>query len=371
MKEYKLLSEYKLGNAILQNRVVMSPMTRSRSIGNIPSDLVADYYGQRSDAGLIITEGTSPSPNGLGYSRIPGIFSNAQIEGWKKVTAAVHKGGAKIFLQVMHTGRIGHPYNLPEGARIIAPSALKAPGHMRTDQAGDQEFPVPEEMSQRDIQEAKQEYVSGAVNAIEAGFDGIELHSANGYLPEQFISPVTNIRTDGYGGSIENRCRFVLEVSEDVSSAIGTDRTGIRLSPYGVGGGMQYYPEIDAAYSYLAGQLFKLNIAYIHTVDHSWIGAPPLSDGIKNIIRKLFKNTLILSGGYSLERAETDLQNNRGDLIAFGRPFISNPDLVRRFRKNLPLAPNPDPTYFYTQSEKGYTDYPTWSEKPQETKTTG
>jgi N-ethylmaleimide reductase len=263
----------------------------------------------------------------------------------------------------MHTGRIGHPYNLPEGTRIIAPSALKAPGHMRTDQAGDQEFPVPEEMSQYDIQEAKQEYVNGAVNALEAGFDGIELHSANGYLLEQFISPVTNIRTDEYGGSIENRCRFVLEVAEAVSSAIGTDKTGIRISPYGVGGGMTYYPEIDAAYSCLTRQLHKLNIAYIHIIDHSWRGAPPVPDEIKKTIRKLFKKTVILSGGYSLERAETDLQNNHGDLIAFGRPFISNPDLVRRFRKNWSLAPNPDPTYFYTPGEKGYTDYPTWSEQ--------
>ncbi len=360
MKEYKLLSKYSIGDIRLQNRVVMSPMTRSRCTGNIPNDLVAEYYGQRSGAGLIITEGTSPSPNGLGYARIPGIFSKAQVEGWKKVTEAVHTGGARIFLQIMHTGRIAHQYNLPEGARIIAPSAVRAPGQMRTDKANAQDFPVPEEMSGDDIKSTEQEYVNGALNAIEAGFDGIELHSANGYLPEQFISPVTNKREDDFGGSVENRCRFVLGVSEAVSSAIGKEKTGIRISPYGVGGGMEYYPEIYATYSYLTEQLNRLGISYIHIVDHSSRGAPPVPAEIKNMIRKIFRNTLILSGGYDLERAEADLQNNLGDLIAFGRPFISNPDLVSRFRNRWPLAPNPEPGYFYTPGEKGYTDYPVY-----------
>lgn len=350
-----------MGEILLQNRVVMSPMTRSRCIGNVPDDLVAEYYGQRSDAGLIITEGTSPSPNGLGYARIPGIFSKAQVEGWKRVTVTVHRGGARIFLQIMHTGRISHPFNLPEGARIIAPSAVKAPGQMRTDKAGAQDFPVPGEMNGSDIDSAKQEYVKGSLNAVEACFDGIELHSANGYLLEQFISPVTNKRTDEYGGSVENRCRFVIDVAEGVSSAIGKERTGIRISPYGVGGGMEYYPEIDATYSYLAEQLNRLGIAYIHIVDHSSRGAPPVPAEIKNTIRKIFRNTLILSGGYDLERAEADLQNNLGDLIAFGRPFISNPDLVRRFRNNWPLAPVPGPEYFYTPGKKGYTDYTVYS----------
>jgi N-ethylmaleimide reductase len=356
--DYKLFSKYKLGNASLQNRVVMSPMTRSRAIGNIPNDLMAKYYGQRSSAGLIITEGTSPSPNGLGYSRIPGIFSKAQVEGWKKVTVEAHKGGAKIFIQLMNTGRIGHQLNLPAGAKVLAPSAVKAAGQMWTDQQQMQDFPVPAEMTASDIAEAKKEFVAAALNAIEAGFDGVELHGANGYLLEQFLSPYSNIRTDNYGGSIENRSRFVLEVSEGVSSVIGKERTGIRLSPYGVASDMKPYPEIDATYKYLAGELNRIGIQYIHIVDHSAMGSPVVPAEIKNAIRKLFKNTIILSGGYDLDRAEADLQNGNGDLIAFGRPFINNPDLVERFRNENTLSSDLKFDLFYTPGPNGYTDYP-------------
>jgi N-ethylmaleimide reductase len=354
----KLFSKYKLGNASLQNRVVMSPMTRSRALGNIPNDLMVEYYGQRSSAGLIITEGTSPSPNGLGYSRIPGIFSKEQVEGWKKVTAAAHIGGAEIFVQLMHTGRIGHQLNLPAGAKVLAPSAVKAAGQMWTDQKQMQDYPVPTEMTASDITEAKKEYVTAALNAIEAGFDGVELHGANGYLLEQFLSPISNIRTDNYGGSIENRSRFVLEIAEAVSLVTGKERTGIRLSPYGVSSDMHHYPEIDATYKYLAVELNRIGIEYIHIVDHSAIGAPAIPAEIKSTIRKLFKNTLILSGGYDQERAEADLQNGNGDLIAFGRPFINNPDLVERFRNEWPLSSDLKFDLFYTPGPKGYTDYP-------------
>ncbi len=360
--DYKLFSKYKLGNASLQNRVVMSPMTRSRAIGNIPNDLMAEYYGQRSSAGLIITEGTSPSPNGLGYSRIPGIFSKAQVEGWKKVTTDAHKGGAKIFVQLMHTGRIGHQLNLPHGAKVLAPSALKAAGQIWTDQQQLQDYPVPAEMTASDITHAKNEFATAALNAIEAGFDGVELHSANGYLLEQFLSPISNIRTDNYGGSIENRSRFVLEVAEAVSSVIGKERTGIRISPYGVSSDMKPYPEIDATYKYLAGELNRIGIEYIHIVDHSAMGAPVVPAEIKSAVRKLFKNTLILSGGYGLERAEADLQNGQGDLIAFGRPFINNPDLVERLRNEWPLSSDLKFDLFYTPGPKGYTDYPSCKE---------
>jgi N-ethylmaleimide reductase len=335
-------------------------MTRSRAAGNIPNDIMSEYYGQRSSAGLIITEGTSPSPNGLGYSRIPGMFSKAQVEGWKKVTASAHKGGAKMFLQLMHTGRIGHQLNLPDGAKVLAPSAVKAAGQIWTDQQQMQDYPVPAEMTSDDIAQTKIEYVTAACNAIEAGFDGVELHSANGYLLEQFLSPVSNRRTDNYGGSIENRCRFVLEVAEAVSSSIGKDKTGIRLSPYGVASDMPHYSEIDATYKYLAGELDRIGIVYIHLVDHSPMGAPPVPAEIKIAVRKLFKNTLILSGGYDLERAESDLQNGNADLIAFGRPFINNPDLVERFRNEWSLSPDLNFDLFYTPGPKGYTDYPSY-----------
>ncbi len=358
MMDYKLFSKYKLGSTSLQNRVVMAPMTRSRATGNIPNDIMAEYYGQRSSAGLIITEGTSPSPNGLGYSRIPGIFSKAQVEGWKMVTAAAHKGGAKIFIQLMHTGRIGHQLNLPEGAKVLAPSAVKAAGQIWTDQQQLQDYPVPVVMNVNDLTQAKNEFVTAARNAIEAGFDGVELHAANGYLLEQFLSPVSNKRTDNYGGSIENRSRFVLEAAEFVSSAIGKEKTGIRLSPYGVASDMPHYPEIDATYKYLAGEINRIGITYIHLVDHSLMGAPAVPAEIKSAVRKLFKNTLILSGGYDFDRAETDLQNGKGDLIAFGRPFINNPDLVERFKNEWPLSSDLYFDLFYTPGPKGYTDYP-------------
>jgi N-ethylmaleimide reductase len=356
--DYKLFSKYKLGSTSLQNRVVMSPMTRSRAMGNIPNDLMVDYYGQRSGAGLIITEGTSPSPNGLGYSRIPGIFSNVQVEGWKKVTAAAHKGGAKIFIQLMHTGRIGHQLNLPEGAKVLAPSAVKAAGQIWTDQQQLKDYPVPAEMTANDIEEAKDEFVTAAKNAIKAGFDGVELHGANGYLLEQFLSPVSNKRTDSYGGSIENRSRFVLEVAEAVSDAIGKDKAGIRLSPYGVASDMPHYPEINATYKYLAGELNKINLAYIHLVDHSSMGAPVVTAEIKSAVRNLFRNTLILSGGYNFEKAEADLLNGKCDLVAFGRPFINNPDLVERLKNEWTLSSDLKFDLFYTPGPDGYTDYP-------------
>lgn len=346
----------------MENRIVMSPMTRSRAIGNVPNDLMAEYYGQRSGAGLIITEGTSPSPNGLGYSRIPGIFNKPQVEGWKKITSSVHKHGGRIFMQLMHTGRIGHVLNLPEGGKIIAPSAVKAKGQMWTDQRQMQDYPIPEEMTTDDISQTKKEYVDASKNAIEAGFDGVELHGANGYMLEQFLSPVSNIRSDIYGGSIGNRCRFVLEVAAGVSEVIETGRTGIRFSPYGIGGSMSYYPEIDATYKYLAEHLSDIDLAYIHIVDHSSMGSPAVPMEVKKMIRSSFKNSIILSGGYNLERAEADLNNELGDLVAFGRPFINNPDFVERLRNRWPLSKNPDKKLFYTPGEKGYTDYPVYQE---------
>lgn len=358
MKEQIIFSPLQLGSLQLANRIAMAPMTRCRAIGNIPNDLMAEYYQQRNAAGLLITEGTSPAPEGLGYARIPGIFSEEQVAGWKKVTDAAHAGGAKISIQLMHTGRISHPYNMPEGTRVLAPSAVKPKGQMWTDSAMMQDFPEPEAMTAEDLERTKQAYVHAARNAMAAGFDFVELHGANGYLLEQFLSPFSNIRTDQYGGSIENRCRFVLETAEAVANAIGRERTGIRLSPYGVASDMPHYPEIEATYDYLSRSLNTLGIGYIHLVDHSAMGAPVVPDRIRELIRKNFNQTLILSGGYTLERAESDLAAHKADLIAFGRPFINNPDLVNRFRNELPLNQDLKTDLFYAAGPEGYTDYP-------------
>lgn len=364
MQEYKLFEPLQIGNTTLRNRMVMAPMTRCRAIGNIPNDLMAKYYEQRSAAGLIITEGTSPSPNGLGYARIPGMYSAEQTAGWEKTTDAVHGSGGKIFVQLMHTGRISHPLNMPEGAVIMAPSAIKAAGQMWTDAKQLQDFLIPEEMTTDDILHTKSEYVAAANNAITAAFDGVELHGANGYLLEQFISPVSNVRTDGYGGSIENRCRFVIEVVTAVAAAIGKENTGIRLSPYGVASDMPHYPEIDATYDYLSTQLNDIGIAYIHIVDHGTMGSPEVPVEIKKLIGKNFTNSIILCGGYNKEKAETDLDSGLANLTAFGRPFINNPDLVARLTNNWPLSKNLDVDLFYTADYKGYTDYPVYQEPP-------
>jgi N-ethylmaleimide reductase len=352
-----LYSPAKLGPLTLQNRLVMSPMTRSRAPGNVPNELMAQYYGQRSSAGLIITEGTSPSPNGLGYVRIPGIFSADQVAGWRLVTEAVHAKGAKIFIQFMHCGRVAHPDNLPPGARVVAPSAIAAKAQMFTD-GGMKPLPTPEAMTDADLKTTLAEFVTAAKNAVAAGFDGVELHGANGYLLEQFIRPTSNQRTDRYGGAIENRARFVLEVADATIAAIGKDKVGIRLSPFGVFNDMPLHPELEAEYGYLAEKLNAAGLVYVHLVDHSAGGAPPVPDSIKATFRKVFKRTLILSGGYDAERAESDLAAGRGDLVGVGKPFLANPDLVKRWTQGANLN-TPDPTTFYSPGPKGYIDYPT------------
>ncbi|NTW52686.1 MAG: alkene reductase [Chlorobiaceae bacterium] len=357
-----LFSEAAIGELTLQNHLVMAPMTRNRATGNVPNELMAEYYGQRASAGLIITEGTSPSPNGLAYPRIPGIFSRQQIEGWKLSTAAAHAKNAKIFIQLMHGGRIGHPLNLPAGARLLAPSALAAAGDIYTDAEGMKQQVIPQEMTETDLKAAVEEFAQAAKNSIEAGFDGIELHSANGYLLEQFIRPNSNQRTDRYGGTIENRARFVLEVADAVISAVGRERVGIRLSPYGIFNDMPLYPGMDADYRYLARQIDLRGLLYIHLVDHSAMGAPEVPASIKEMFRKEFKGTLILSGGYDVARAESDLAAGKGDLIAVGRQFIANPDLVLRWQSGAVLN-EPDMDTFYATGPKGYTDYPALCEQ--------
>jgi N-ethylmaleimide reductase len=352
-----LYSKASLGPLALQNHLVMCPLTRSRAIDNVPNDLMAEYYAQRASVGLIITEGTSPSPNGLGYPRIPGIYSQEQVHGWKRVVDGVHAKGAKIFSQLMHCGRIVHQLNLPTGARALAPSAIAAAGEMYTDAQGMKPFPTPQAMTEADIKTAIEEFAQSATNAMQAGFDGVELHGANGYLLEQFIRPTSNRRTDGYGGSIEKRARFALETAEAVIRAIGKEKVGIRLSPFGVFNDMPDYPEQEADYEYLAQQLNQRQLLYVHLVDHSSMGAPPVPTTIKQKFRELFKGSLILSGGYDAARAEKDLADGRCDLIAVGRPILANPDLIARWQTGAALNA-PDMNTFYTSGPQGYTDYP-------------
>jgi N-ethylmaleimide reductase len=340
------------------NRAVMAPMTRSRAVdANTPNALMAEYYGQRATAGLIITEGTSPSPNGLGYARIPGLFNAAQAAGWKAVTEAVHAKGGKIFVQLMHTGRVSHAANLPPGAEVIGPTATACPGEMYTDSNGPQPHSTPRAMTTADIAHAVEEYARSAQLAIEAGFDGVELHAANGYLIEQYLNANVNQRTDAYGGSIEGRNRFALEVARATVAAIGADRVGIRLSPHGVFNSTGAYADVDAQYLALTQELSTLGLLYLHLLDHSAMGAPPVPAELKAGLRAAFDGLFVLAGGFDRAGAEAALEAGHADLIAFARPFLANPDLVGRMRAAAPLNAI-DMATFYTPGPKGYTDYP-------------
>ena len=360
-------SPAKLGNLTLTNHIVMAPMTRSRALGNVPNELMAEYYRQRATAGLIITEGTSPSADGLGYARIPGLFNEEQTTNWQRITETVHHHGGHIFVQLMHAGRVFHPLNLPEGAEGIAPSAVAAKGQMWTDQQQMQDQPTPRALELAEIAKVRDEYVHSAKLALEAGFDGVELHGANGYLLEQFLNPASNQRTDEYGGSIENRARFLLEVVRAVVEAIGAERTGIRLSPWGVFNDQPNYPEINETYAYLAGELQKIGLVYLHLVDHQSMGAPAVPAEVVPLIRAKFSNTLILSGGYTTVAQIDAALAGPADLVAIGRPFISNPDLVERLEKGQSLAESDQATYYAPGPNgfaDGYTDYPTADGQP-------
>jgi N-ethylmaleimide reductase len=352
-----LFSPYRLGRIELKNRVVMAPMTRNRSVGNVPTEIEATYFAQRSEAGLIITGGVSPSPNGLGYARISGLFAPEQVAAFRRVTDAVHRAGSHIFVQLMHTGRVGHPANLPPGARVLGPSALAAPDAVFTDAAGPQPPPEPEAMTERDVEAALGEHERAAELAVEAGFDGVELHGANGYLIDQFLNAASNRRADRWGGGPEGRARFAVEAVARVSAKVGPDRVGIRLSPYGVFNGMQPDERHDELYEHLASRLNDLGVAYVHLVDQSSLGAPPAKGDVGRSVRGRFRGALVLSGGYDRARAEHDLAAGSGDLIAFGRPFIANPRLISKLKRGAPLAA-PDAATFYTPGEAGYTDYP-------------
>ncbi len=339
----------------LQNRIAMAPMTRSRAPGNIPNDLMRDYYAQRSSAGLIISEGTSPSPDGLGYARIPGLFTDEQGAAWGRIAAAVHAGGAKFVVQLMHTGRVSHPANLPEGQVMIGPSAVAATGQMWTDSQGMQDQPAPKAMDAADIARVRADFVHAAKLAIANGLDGVELHAANGYLLGQFLNPRSNVRDDEYGGSPANRRRFVLEVVDAVIAAIGRDRVGIRVSPFNPFNDLEAnYAGEEDEYLGLIAELAKRRIGYVHLI--ATPGAVPAS--VVRKTRVAYDGLLIVAGDYDRARADTDLAAGLADVIAFGRPFIGNPDLPRRLQEGAPLA-GFDPNALYTPDAKGYSDYPT------------
>ena len=289
----------------LANHMVMAPLTRSRATpDHLPNALMATYYGQRASAGLIIAEGTSPSPNGLGYPRIPGLFNSAQTSAWKASTSEVHAKGGKIFVQLMHCGRVSHIDNLPAGAQVLGPGTVVCPGEMYTDSQGMQPHSAPRAMTLIDIDHAVKEYASSAKLALEAGFDGVELHAANGYLIEQFLNPIVNLRTDAYGGSIEARNRFALDIVLATISAIGRDRVGIRLSPYGIFNGTGQFPKVEPQYLALAKALSAKGLLYIHLVDHSAMGAPPVPADFKAKLRAAFDGLFILCGGFDKTSAE-------------------------------------------------------------------
>lgn len=346
-----LFSPYRLGRLTLPQRIVMAPMTRSRALGGVPSELMAEYYAQRASAGLIVTEGIAPSPNGLGYARIPGLFSPEQVAGWNRVTQRVHAAGGRIFAQLMHTGRIAHEANLPPGGRVVAPSAVRAAGTMYTDALGPQPLPEPAALTTEEVRATRQEFVRAALNAIDSGFDGVELHGANGYLLEQFLHPATNPRTDAYGGSLERRNRFVVEVAEAVAEAIGPERVGIRLSPFSTFNDLPERSEVTEQYTALARSLQGL--LYLHLVRN------PHSDfdATWSALRAAFDGPLMVNGGFDRDSAEAVLAQGRADLVSFGKPFIANPDLVERWLGDVPLA-TPDPATFYTPGPEGYVDYP-------------
>ncbi len=358
MTEHNLFESFSMGKLTLSNRLVMNPMTRCRAdAAGVPNALMAEYYAQRASAGLIISEGIAPSANGKGYARIPGLWNSAQVQAWQGVTSALHAKGGKIFAQLMHSGRVGHPANMTEGAQIVAPSAIALAGQMYTDAQGMQDHPVPHAMSEADIAQAKAEFVQAAKNAIAAGFDGVELHAANGYLLEQFLSPGTNQRSDAWGGSVDKRMRFVVEVARETAAAIGGDRLGIRLSPYGTNSGMGAYPEVEETYLKLLPLLAGAGLAYVHIVDHSAMGAPPIPMAFKQALRKAWPRTFFIGGSFDQASGLQAVKEGLSDLVGIGRAFLANPDLVERFKKKLPLNA-PDANTFFTPGAKGYTDYP-------------
>ncbi len=347
-----LFTPVAVGAHDLKNRIVMAPMTRNRAgEGNVPHALNAEYYAQRAGAGLIVTEGTQISPQGLGYPATPGIHSEAQIAGWKAVTEAVHARDGKIFLQLWHVGRISHPSLQPDGALPVAPSAIRPEGEGMTYE-GPKPFVAPRALETAEIPGIVDDYRRGAANALAAGFDGVEIHGANGYLIDQFLRDGTNTRSDAYGGSVENRARFMLEVTEAVADVWGADRVGLRLSPAGSFNSMSD-SDPDATFGHAAQALNRFGLAYLHVVQD--LSGAPVDWAA---LRAAFDGPYMINGGFDRDRANEALARGAADLVSFGSRYLANPDLAERFARGAPLNA-PDQATFYGGDHRGYTDYPT------------
>ena len=356
-----IFSSYSLGELTLKNRIVMAPMTRARAADFNPDSLTALYYSQRASAGLIITEGLPISQEARGAPAIPGIYTAEQVRRWRKVTDAVHAEGGLIFAQIWHVGRAGH-VQMQVGSQPLV-SSVDTQADAKTfgvDEMGNSGLipqSKPRALRTEEIPRVIEDYVIAARNAIEAGFDGIEIHGANGYLPEQFINGALNTRTDAYGGSIENRIRFPLELADAVLKEVGSKRAGIRLAPFGRFNDMHPFADEGETWLALAAELSKRELAYVHISDQETLGAQAIPDGFVDQFRKAYDGTLMVAGGYQRENGQEALDVGRADLIAIGRPFLTNPDLVERLKNNWPQTPI-DPTVFYgTAGAEGYVTY--------------
>lgn len=349
-----LFSTIKLGPYTLANRIVMAPLTRNRAgEGNVPTLLNAKYYAQRASAGLIISEASQISPQGVGYPATPGIHSPQQVAGWREVTNVVHEQNGHIFLQLWHVGRISHPSLQPDNARPVAPSAIKPQGEAFT-YTGLQPFETPRALETDEIAGIVQDYLTAAHNALQAGFDGVEIHAANGYLIDQFLRDGTNQRTDQYGGSLENRLRFLREVTHAVTQAIGADKVGVRLSPENSFNDIRdSQPQVT--FNTVAAMLSEYGLAYLHVVEGDVTTSQAALDYQQ--LRKAFGGVYMANGGYDLARAQQAIQTGTADMVAFGKLYIANPDLVYRFKHQHELN-QPDESTFYGGDARGYTDYP-------------
>jgi N-ethylmaleimide reductase len=357
MTDHTLFQPYTLGSLTLSNRFVMAPLTRNRAgAGLVPSELAATYYGQRASAGLIITEATQISAQAQGYQDTPGLFTQDQIDGWRKVTDAVHAKGGKIFVQLWHVGRISHVDLQPNGDAPVAPSAIRAETKVFVNN-GFADTSEPRALDIDEIPAIIEDFRQAAANAMKAGFDGVEIHGANGYLLEQFLKDGANQRTDSYGGSVENRARLLLEVTEAVSKEIGADRTGVRISPVSPANAISI-SNPQEQYDYVADKLNALGIVYLHVVEGATGGPRDIAPFDYGSLRQRFKNTYMGNNGYNTELASAQLAEGKVDLFALGRPFISNPDLVERLETGAELN-ELDGSTLYGGGAKGYTDYPT------------
>jgi 2,4-dienoyl-CoA reductase-like NADH-dependent reductase (Old Yellow Enzyme family) len=335
----------------LSHRLAMAPMTRSRAKPDgTPGDLAPEYYAQRASMGLLITEGTQPSDDGQGYLTTPGIYTASHVEGWKRVAAAVHREGGKLFVQLMHVGRMSHPDNTPHHRQPVAPSAI-APGAKMFTVKGMQDIPEPRALSTEEVKATVGDFRHAARMAVDAGADGVEIHGANGYLVHQFLAANANRRTDAYGGSIENRARFAVEVADAIAREIGPERTGIRISPFVPSGGIAEGPETGDVYRHLVSELDKLGLAYLHLMHTG-------DEALAKDIRARWTNALlVLRPGRALSAVEDDLKSGLADVVPVGRWALANPDFVERYRDGAPLN-EADPTTFYAGAARGYVDYP-------------